>query len=81
MKLVSLNTWTGKIFEPLIEFITVHKDADIFCFQEIFRTPIGKKGSHGAGCRAAGAALEVSSRIFAEKSSDFVQRLGARSNY
>ena len=29
--------------------------------------------SRGTGCRAAGAASEVSVRIFAEKGSDFVQ--------
>lgn len=39
MKLISLNTWGGKIFDPLIEFIKQHsKDTDIFCFQEIYTT-------------------------------------------
>jgi len=37
MKLISLNTWGGRIFGPLSEFIRKHRDtADIFCFQEIF---------------------------------------------
>lgn len=36
MKLISLNTWCGKFFNPLIEFIKQHsKDVDIFCFQEM----------------------------------------------
>lgn len=36
MKLISLNTFGGTIFEPLMSFIAQHKDtADIFCFQEI----------------------------------------------
>lgn len=35
MKLVSLNTWGGRYFDPLIAFIKLHSDADIFCFQEI----------------------------------------------
>lgn len=39
MKLISLNTWGGKIFEPLINFIKQQsKDTDIFCFQEVFTT-------------------------------------------
>lgn len=39
MKLISLNTWGGKIFEPLMDFIKLHsKDTDIFCFQEVFKT-------------------------------------------
>lgn len=49
MKLISLNTWGGKIFEPLIDFISgacnnsvviknEAKDTDIFCFQEIYDT-------------------------------------------
>lgn len=38
MKLISLNTWGGKYFEDLIDFIKAHLDADIFCFQEIYNT-------------------------------------------
>ncbi len=38
MKLISLNTWSGKYFEALIDFIKKHQDTDIFCFQEIFDT-------------------------------------------
>ncbi|MBI2196313.1 hypothetical protein HYU45_01735 [Candidatus Daviesbacteria bacterium] len=39
MKLISLNTWGGKIYQPLIDFIKQHStDTDIFCFQEIFST-------------------------------------------
>lgn len=39
MKLISLNTWGGRIFEPLIDFIkNESKDTDIFCFQEIYDT-------------------------------------------
>lgn len=38
MKLISLNTWGGRCFNPLIQFIKQHLDADIFCFQEIFDT-------------------------------------------
>jgi endonuclease/exonuclease/phosphatase family metal-dependent hydrolase len=44
MKLVSLNTWGGKLFDPLTRFINHHKDkTDIFCFQEIFQNDQGVK--------------------------------------
>lgn len=38
MKLISLNTWGGKYFKPLIDFIKQNQDTDIFCFQEIYDT-------------------------------------------
>ncbi|MBI4086091.1 MAG: endonuclease/exonuclease/phosphatase family protein [Candidatus Liptonbacteria bacterium] len=40
MKLICLNIWGGKLFEPLVEFIKRSAEtADIFCFQEVFQTP------------------------------------------
>ena len=37
MKLISLNTWGGKLLDPLLGFIKEKSDSiDIFCFQEIF---------------------------------------------
>src|SRR3989338_5488710 len=43
MKLVSLNTWGGKLFQPLMAFITEQsKDTDVFCLQEVFSTDSGK---------------------------------------
>jgi endonuclease/exonuclease/phosphatase family metal-dependent hydrolase len=39
MKLLTLNTWGGKIHKPLLKFIKQHaEDVDIFCFQEVFST-------------------------------------------
>lgn len=39
MKLISLNTWGGKKFNLLINFIKHNSsDTDIFCFQEVFDT-------------------------------------------
>jgi len=39
MKLISLNTWGGKIYNPLINFIKDNSHTtDIFCFQEVFNT-------------------------------------------
>jgi endonuclease/exonuclease/phosphatase family metal-dependent hydrolase len=46
MKLLSLNTWGGKVFDPLISFIEQEsKDTDIFFFQEVFHSPISGESS------------------------------------
>lgn len=48
MKLITLNTWGGKIKEPFISFLKAHQDADIFCFQEIFHDAAEKtRGDFG----------------------------------
>jgi len=40
MKIVSLNTWAGRVFDPLMDFVSEQgRDTDIFCFQEVFDTP------------------------------------------
>lgn len=40
MKLISLNIWGGKMFDPLMEFVRHQStDTDFFCFQEVFDTP------------------------------------------
>lgn len=37
MKLVTLNIWGGKVFEPLMDFFKKRaEDTDIFCLQEVF---------------------------------------------
>src|SRR5437764_845296 len=39
MKLITLNTWQGEIFEPFMKFVKKHADdTDIFCFQEVLST-------------------------------------------
>ena len=36
MKIISLNTWGGQVYEPLKNFIAKHStDIDVFCFQEV----------------------------------------------
>jgi endonuclease/exonuclease/phosphatase family metal-dependent hydrolase len=35
MKLISLNTYFGKIEKPLLEFLQKNKECDIWCFQEM----------------------------------------------
>lgn len=48
MKLISLNAWGGKVFEPLMQFIQENsQDTDIFCFQEIFDTKDNQTESAG----------------------------------
>ena len=38
-KIISLNTWGGKEFPELCQFVSEHShDTDIFCFQEVFDT-------------------------------------------
>lgn len=37
MKLISLNTWGGKLLNPLLEFLEKYKnEVDFFCLQEIY---------------------------------------------
>lgn len=44
MRLISLNTWGGKFYEPLHNYIKQNsQDIDIFCFQEVFKTTSSKK--------------------------------------
>lgn len=48
MKLISLNTWGGKFFDPLIQFIEQESlNTDIFCFQEIYDTKSNVKQYRG----------------------------------
>lgn len=38
MRIMSFNTWGGRVGEPLTEFIAKHgEDIDIFCLQEVFK--------------------------------------------
>ena len=40
MKLICLNTWGGRIYEPLMKFVREQSEStDIFCFQEVYRSP------------------------------------------
>ncbi|MBI2017468.1 endonuclease/exonuclease/phosphatase family protein [Candidatus Daviesbacteria bacterium] len=39
MKLIALNTWGGRMYQPLMDFIKKYsQDTDIFCLQEVFKT-------------------------------------------
>ena len=48
MKLISLNTWGGKVFQPLLDFIDEQAlDTDVFCFQEMFDSLVAVTTSSG----------------------------------
>jgi endonuclease/exonuclease/phosphatase family metal-dependent hydrolase len=57
MKLITLNTWAGRVKEPFDDFLKQHSlDTDIFCFQEIFNdlddeTPTSDYVNHDDGRR------------------------------
>lgn len=36
MKLITLNTFGGRVYKELINFLNKHQDVGIFCFQEIY---------------------------------------------
>ncbi|WP_425364060.1 endonuclease/exonuclease/phosphatase family protein [Candidatus Tisiphia endosymbiont of Hybos culiciformis] len=42
LKLISFNIWGGHIRQPLLEFIKLHTDIDIFCFQEVYNNALHK---------------------------------------
>lgn len=43
MKLISLNSWGGRITRPLFDYIKQNTDSvDVFCFQEVLKGGIGK---------------------------------------
>lgn len=48
MRLLSLNIWGGRVFEPLMRFFEQRaRSVDVFCLQEVFHTPTDKKESRG----------------------------------
>ena len=40
MKIVSLNTWGGRVYKPLLEFFKTHSDVDVFCLQEVYHNAV-----------------------------------------
>lgn len=44
MRLITLNTWGGKLLDPLLNFLKDQsEDIDIFCFQEMYSSPEKRK--------------------------------------
>lgn len=48
MKIMTLNTWGGKLCLDLIKFLIKQRDIDAFCFQEVYDTESGVTESNGA---------------------------------
>ncbi len=47
MKLITLNTWAGRVKEPFEAFLKEHMgETDIFCFQEMFNNYDGNTGDY-----------------------------------
>lgn len=42
MKIVSLNTWGGRLGQPFLEFFISHRDVDVFLLQEVFQNATEK---------------------------------------
>lgn len=60
MKLICLNTWGGKIYKPLIDFIKGNlNDTDIFCFQEVFNTKSNVKQHNGIRANLLGELIKL----------------------
>lgn len=36
MKIITLNTWGGRVHKELMAFLSKNQDIDVFCFQEIY---------------------------------------------
>jgi exonuclease III len=52
MKIISLNTYGGNVFEPLMTFVEKHaSDTDVFCFQEIMNDAHGEFPQPEMGAR------------------------------
>ncbi len=43
MKIITLNIWGGRVYEPLIKFLEDNKNIDVFCFQEVYHEANGKE--------------------------------------
>ncbi len=78
MKLITLNAWGGKIYEPLISFLKEHsKDVDIFCFQDVLFgskpefTPI-QKGRVNLFSEIENILSDFNSFIFRDKNESFI---------
>lgn len=48
MKIIYLNIWAGKVFDPLLAYLrTASQDTDFFCLQEVFDSPLARTVSWG----------------------------------
>ena len=43
MKIIFLNTWGGRVEQPLLEFFKNNQDVDVFCLQEVWSNALQEK--------------------------------------
>ena len=60
MKLISLNIWDARVFEPLMKFFDNSQDVDIFCLQEVFN---GKEEGYIRGDKRVNGFSEISKKL------------------
>jgi endonuclease/exonuclease/phosphatase family metal-dependent hydrolase len=39
MKIITLNTWGGRVEDEFANFLKKYSDTDVFCFQEVYKDP------------------------------------------
>ncbi|MBM3205144.1 endonuclease/exonuclease/phosphatase family protein [Candidatus Uhrbacteria bacterium] len=60
MKIIVLNAWSGKIYEPLLSFIRQYvEQIDVFCFQEINRATVRTRLANGTAPDIFGEISEI----------------------
>jgi len=63
MNIISLNTYMGHVFEPLMDFIETHRDStDVFCFQEMMSSD-DMELKHTEGTRRLNLLQEIQTRL------------------
>lgn len=60
MKLICLNIWDARIFDPLMKFFENNQETDIFCLQEVFN---GDEPTYFRGDKRINGFKEISKRL------------------
>lgn len=66
MKIESLNTWGGRVFEPLMQHFKDNQDVDVFCLQEIYSTPTEVKYTRDVSKNAPSEDMPGRANLFEE---------------
>lgn len=61
MKIISLNIWDARVFDPLMKFFENNQDTDIFCLQEVFDGEI--KGTFRGEGQVINGFSEIAQRL------------------
>lgn len=60
MKIISLNIWDARIFDPLMDFFDRQKEVDVFCLQEVFH---GEDAVHFRGEKRMNGFSEIAKQL------------------